>query len=276
MQPAGRRGSPSTVRWPPLAAIALAAPLATGCPRAATPAPPLAPPRLLEPPSAAATSPAEVDRAAATRLLDLAVAAKGGRDRLLALRTLHTTGAVRLRRADREVTGRFERWVAAPDRQRLDVTLDGRTIAVIVAGDDVGERDGERAGAVDGEAADQLVAALWRDRDLVLQHALAADVRVGDASTETLDGVRCDAFTIRRAGQPRVRVLLDATTHAIVRLVPLGDDARGHEDAADYRAVDGVQLAHRITAVGPGPTLEFTVETAEVDAAIAPELFALP
>lgn len=258
------------MRPPPLVVVTL---IAGACGCAATAAPPPATPLVDHLPATA--TPADDDRAAATRLLDQAIEAKGGRARLSALRSLHATGTIRLVSADFQVEGAFERWLVAPDRQRTDVTVDGKTISVVIAGDEAVQRNGAQVRPVEGAAADQLVASLWRDRDLVLRNALAADASVGDAGTEVVGDTTCDAFTVRRAGAPRVRVLLDPTTHAIVRLVPLGDDARGHEDAADYQAVDGLQVARRITNAGAGPTTELTVASVEVDVPIAAEVFAL-
>jgi len=258
------------MRPPPLAVVTLVA-WASGC--AASAAPPPATP-LVDTPAPAA-SPATDDRAAATRLLELAIEAKGGRARLTALRSLHATGTIRLVSADFQVVGEFERWLVVPDRQRVDVTVNGKTISVIIAGDEAVQRTDAQLRPVEGVAADQLVASLWRDRDLVLRNALAPDASVSDAGTEVVADTTCDAFTVRRAGEPRVRVLLDPATHAIVRLVPLGDDARGHEDAADYQAIDGLQVARRITSVGAGPSTELTLATVELDLPIAADVFAL-
>lgn len=255
---------------PPRFAVVTLIAWASGCAGPATPPP--ATPLVDRPPAA---SPADDDRTAATRLLELAIEAKGGRDRLLALRSLHATGTIRLVSADFQVVGAFERWLVVPDRQRLDVTVDDKTISVIIAGDEAAQRTGAQVRPVEGVAADQLVASLWRDRDLILRNALAPDATVGDAGTEVVGDTTCDAFTVRRAGAPRVRVLLDPATHAIVRLVPLGDDARGHEDAADYQPVDGLAIARQITSVGAGPATELTLATVEVDVPIAPEVFAL-
>lgn len=213
---------------------------------------------------AAAAAPAPDDRVAGARLLELAVEAKGGRDRLGALRAVHTTGTIELARGATTVAGTFERWLEVPERQRLDVTVDGHTISVSIDGDDVRQRQDQRVGTVEGAAADALVDSLWRDRDVVLVRALAADATVSGAGTEVVDGTPCDALTIARRGQPMARLLLDQASHLIVRIVPLGDDAQGHEDDADYREVDGARFAHRIATVGAGARSQLVVDALDL------------
>ncbi|MBK9035510.1 MAG: hypothetical protein IPL61_30340 [Myxococcales bacterium] len=236
-----------------VAALALAA---AGCGPPSAPATPI---YRFAPDDADVTAAAPDDRVAADRLLELAVEAKGGRDRLLALRAVHATGTIELARGTTTVAGTFERWLEVPDRQRLDVTVDGHTISVTIDGDEVVQRQDQRVGTIEGAAADALVDSLWRDRDLVLVHALAAGATASAAGTEAVDGTTCDAVTIARGGQPMARLLLDQASHLIVRIVPLGDDVQGHEDAADYREVDGLRFAHRVATVGAGARTDLVV-----------------
>ena len=212
-------------------------------------------------------------RVAGEQLLDLALEAKGGRAQVLAARTLHATGTIELSQGSTSVSGTFERWLA-PDRQRLDVTIDGRTISVIVAGDEAVQRQGTRTVPIDGAAADQLVDSLWRDRDAILTNLLAPTATARATGTDTVDGVACDALTVARAGQPLARLLLDHTTHQIVRIEALGDDAGGHEDDGDYRDVDGLRVAHRVAIVGPGARSVMTLETVDL-APPSDDVFAL-
>ena len=222
-----------------------------------------------------ATVAAGGDRAAAAQLLAQAVAAKGGRDRLMDLRSVHATGAVHIATGAATLDGTFARWFELPDRARLDVTVGAQTVTVVIAGDEVWQRRGDRAAPVDGAAADALVDSLWRDRDALLVHALAPATVVRAVGTETVAGVACDVITIERGdGRVGARVLLDQATHLIARVAPLGDDADDVEDDGDYRVVDGLALAHRIVTAGPTGRTELVVEAVTLDAPIADEVFA--
>jgi hypothetical protein len=223
---------------------------------------------------------ATVDAAKAVagrRLLDAALAAQGGAERLLAIKDVHAVGSVRLSAGGREVSGRWESWLVPPDRRRVEIRLGGRATVTTVAGDAVWQESSGRADDIPDAVARAERQRLWRDPSLVLLRHLDPATVVVAAGTERLGRHATDAVLVRSAdGANEVEVDLDPESHQIRRLSYQEGGAPAVEDYDDFRAVGGVWFAFRQRVARGAQAIEVTIADLQVNAGVPAGLFVRP
>jgi predicted Zn-dependent peptidase len=219
----------------------------------------------------------ETKTAVGRKLLDEALAAKGGADRLRAVKDLHAVGKVRLQLGDREVTGAWDLIAAPPDRRRVAMKLGGQTLVLTVAGDAAWQQSGAQVQDMPEEIARQERAALWHDHDFVLLRHLDSGTIVQAAGTETVEGKGYATVLVRAAdGSNQVKIFLDPETHFISRLTYPQYGGTAVEDYADYRKVGGIWFPYRQRAAGGTQTIEVTLGDLQVNAGVPPGSFDKP
>ncbi|HXH07749.1 MAG TPA: pitrilysin family protein, partial [Vicinamibacterales bacterium] len=221
---------------------------------------------------------AAADRA--RRILSAAIAAKGGLERLRAVRTLQASAVARLTGGDHPIAVETRTWIAYPDRFRIEATLPGGRAVEVLAGDDAWVTG--PGAEEDGPAAAEARARADRDILSILLRAHEGSVAVRALPDETLDDGRtahvleCD---LPHAG--RVALVIDAATGLVARLRYRahagGRPAAVEEMFSDYRAVDGVQVAARAVVRRDGRiVLERTLTAIAFDVPVDAALFRRP
>jgi hypothetical protein len=104
--------------------------------------------------------------------------------------------------------------------------------------------------------------------------ALGFDVASGDQTS--LDGVSVESVAIKRGGETRFKLLLDASTFRPVALVWVFDDplVEAIQRLADYRLVGGMKFPFRLEMTLPRSRSIVAVRTVQVDARLTPADFA--
>jgi len=219
--------------------------------------------------------PARVE--AGRRLLDEALLAKGGKDRLLAVRDIQLKGAGKLsaqgQTFELQVTGYF----GVPDRKRLDLGLPMGTITTVVTP----EAAWGGMGAMTKDAPPEVVAKeraqMWRHKDLVLLRHLEPGVVVVAREPVEQGGVRYDVVELRRPdGSMRTAVWLEPATRMLARLVYDQDGEEAEEIYSDYRPVGGLQMAFAQKQSGPSGQVELTLSEIKVNAGLPAGVFDRP
>jgi hypothetical protein len=264
--------APPTFASPPLT-VALAMALAASALGCGGPPAPVAPAGA----QAAAAAPAARDLASAEAVLEAAIAASGGRDRLAKLRSLRQTGTFEL--VGLSVKGTFVAIGAAPRSMRTTVELAGMgTIEQGVVGDvawELSQMMGARilAGA---EAAHMLREATFNAdlvwADLYPKAVLAGVVDHGGAPAYKLVLTAADgAEQTRYYGKAPVRLL---ATEAIVttQMGKVPTTTR----LSDWREVGGLTYPFRIEQTQVGQRILIAIDRVELDVALEPAAFALP
>jgi zinc protease len=226
--------------------------------------------------AAGAIDPAKT--AAGKKLLDAALAAKGGADKLRNIKDLKATGKVRLGSGPKSIEADWTRIFVPPDKLRLDVALPAGQISMTVTDKGVWQRMGQKktqdlppALAADARAG------LWRDHDLILLRHLDPGTVVQDAGKVTVAGKAYDAVSIRpREGAPATTILLDPKTHLIFRITYDEGGQPGVEEYGDYKAVDGVMLPYRQRAEGGGQAFDVTVSEFKINGGVPEDTFKHP
>jgi predicted Zn-dependent peptidase len=188
-----------------------------------------------------------------------AIEAKGGLERLRAVRTARAETQTTLVTPDGPVKTASSTYIAYPDRFRVEAALPtGRLVQVYAGGDawvrgpaglteaSSAERERFRAGA----GRDIISLLLRAERGEIATRALP-DVREGDRQLQVLE---------LAGGTPEaVTLFLDPQTALIVRQGYRIDGPGGPADAeelfSDYRTIDGIQVAFRAVVRQAGATV---------------------
>jgi zinc protease len=220
--------------------------------------------------------------ASARQLLDRIVTAKGGVERLRAIKTLvMTTRAKALGPSSPPDEARTVTYIEYPNHVRVDTTIRGTNTVQVFDGTRAWVRDPNGTHDVPEQGLREFQGGLKRDTISVLLAAVDGRVRV-----RRLPDARDDSGVVRQAleisgtdFEPMV-MYVDADTGLISRQSYVANGPGRplvEESFRDYRNVDGVQLNFAASVrVGGQPALERTVTDAKVNAPIDPALFRRP
>jgi zinc protease len=212
----------------------------------------------------------------ARALIDRAVRAKGGLERLRSIRTVRVT-TVAATETDR---GRAEApsttWIRYPGAYRVEIE---GVSQLFLAGDyflldQRGARQAEPAAAAEMRGAVQ--------RDAIPLLIALAEGRVAATRTSLdVEGRALPALAVRSPVMAPVTLAFDPQTGLIARqqypVSTLAGSATADESFSDYRDVDGIQVAFRAVVRRPGlPLIERTIRTIEFNIPIDPALLARP
>ncbi len=212
---------------------------------------------------------------AGRKLLDEALAAKGGKVKLLAMKDLHVTGRIRLSAGGQTLDGDVSRWLRVPDGLRFDVSVMNTTITMVIDKDRVWQRLGQQVQDLPPELVPEARKGLWRDRDLVLLRHLDAGTVVQAMGKEKVGKRQYDAVLIRQAdGGIETRILLDPESRRIFRLVYVENGESAFEEYGDYREVDGLWFAFQQRAEGGDQTFDIAVDDVKVNSGVPDGTFA--
>ena len=212
------------------------------------------------------------DALRATALLDKAIAAKGGLEKLRAIRTIVARQTLDHQGQATETTN----YIAYPDRFRID------------AGDLVQVFDGTQSWAKDRRGVHDAPASVARDartslrRDIVSLLLAAKD---GTLAVRLLPDVKDAAGTLSHAIEVSARDLnptvlyIDPQTSLITKQV-FGAEGQTftlvEEEFSDYRPVDGVQIAYKATRKVGSMAVQRTVTDVKINPPLDPALFKRP
>lgn len=226
----------------------------------------------------------EAANAAAHKLISEALAAKGGRDRIAALKSIKlvSSGTTTLRGATIPVEQ--TRLSVFPDKLRLDATLrvpgGPRDVAVtmVIAGQAGWQRGPDSNTVVDlsGSTYDSADFERWRDPELILLRAAAAQ-RLTTADDDTVDGKPCDVVVLRSPfGEVDVALYIDKETKQLVRMICAEPNHRETLAFSDFRDVHGIEIAYKRVYTTPDQSSSLDIKAIELDAQVDPAMFYKP
>src|SRR5262249_8750200 len=169
-------------------------------------------------------------------LLDAALAASGGADKLRALKSVRSVGKIHLKVGGQTVQGDWTRLLVPPDKLRLEIGIPsvGQSLIMTTTPDAVWQTVGADVKVLPSGVAEQARTGLWREHELVLLRHLDAGTLVQAAGKETIGKESYDVVTLRRSPtDDETKVYLDPRTHRLARLAHPQDAApaaRGGRD----------------------------------------------
>ncbi|WP_428268785.1 insulinase family protein [Haliangium sp.] len=228
----------------------------------------------------AASAPSPEAEKAGQALLAKAVAAKGGAARLRAIRSLRFKASATIRSGGQEVAAQLERLYLAPDKLRIDLDLSipgaATKVVTVLNGDQAWSQQPGRLDEFPAEGVTELKKQLWRDPDLILARARDSGSRVSAGGRQRLDETTYELLRVIRADGTSADVYLDPKTHLIRAIVYTDMGTRAVERFDDYRAVAGVQVAHRRSTDSTDTKLEVQLTEIAINPSLPVDAFAKP
>jgi len=212
------------------------------------------------------------------KLLDAALAAKGGEAKLRAIKDLVAVGTVKLAASGQSFDGAWTRVLVPPDRMSVAVNLRGLADIQMVITPEAVFQALNKAQVQDlkPEQAAELREGFWRDHDLILLRHLDQTTLVQDVGKTTVEGKAYDTVVLRPAGGGETRVLLDPKSKMIFRLVYQKGGSTGFEQYGDYRDVEGIKLPFAQHAESSNENLDVTVGEYKINGGVPTGTFDRP
>jgi predicted Zn-dependent peptidase len=227
--------------------------------------------------------------AAARKVIEDALAAKGGKAKLANLKAfkLAATGTTTIQGQSGPVE--ISRVLVLPDKMRIDATIKPPrapgevVISVGISGQTAWQRgpDPKSNGYIvaDITGGDLAAAAFerWRDPELILLKAADPAARLTPAPDETIDGKAYAVVRLRSPfGDLDVSLYIDKKTKLVGRMSYTDGGNVENDDFTDYRDVGGLKVAYKRTTTSAERLTALEVKTVEVDPKIDPAIFAKP
>jgi zinc protease len=221
--------------------------------------------------------------ASAAALVDTAIAALGGLEKLRAVKTLQAVARSTFNSPQGPVTMETTTYLEYPNRLRVEARLPiGQVVQVFAGGDDVWVKDPNKGIVVPPEQVrTDFRNSVQRDVLTLLLRAQAGQLTMaleepgsGPDASRTVYGLRLSAPDL----EP-VTLSIDVGTGLVVKeSYPMpGGAGTAEESFSDYRDVGGVKIAHRASLRRAGLlVLTRSVTSVRVNAPIDPSLFVRP
>ncbi|MBS0556789.1 MAG: hypothetical protein JSR27_05175 [Proteobacteria bacterium] len=221
----------------------------------------------------------------ADELIAKNAAARGGQDKIEAIKTLKFEGKLRVSGGFGAIELGLVQYEKAPDSVRTEATVQGLTQVQAWDGHEAwqispfqGRRDAERMSADDAKSLAD---------DAPITGALidykAKGSRVEYQGTEDVEGTNAYKLKVTLANGDIKYVYLDPDHYLEIRTISQvqvrGTENETTTDFGDYEQVAGVYFPFSITAQskdGGGTTTTISIDTGEANVAIADSLFAFP
>jgi len=217
--------------------------------------------------------------AAGRKILEAALAAKGGEAKLKAMKSLVIHASGELAAQGRKLPAKLTRTFVAPDSIRVDLDIAGGSFKVTytLAGKAGWAQQGKEIGDLGPPELAVLDVQRWRDQEMILLHAGEAGTKVAKLPDETIDGVALDVVHLERGdGKVAANLYFDKKTKMLVRMVYDENGGRNVETYGGYKAVSGIQIAHTRSTSAPDTGSSVTIDTVEINGTVDPAIFNKP
>jgi zinc protease len=227
--------------------------------------------------------------AAARKLIDEALAAKGGKARLAGLKAFRLTAVGSSTIQAQTVPIELARIFVLPDKMRIDATIrpPGAPRDVVISIGVSGKTGWQRA--PDPKSNDYVVTEIagsgfasadferWREPELILLKAAEPSAKLIPAGDETIDGKPHAVVKLRSPfGEVGIALYIDKRTKLIGRMSYSDGGSPEVDDFTDYREVSGIKVAYKRTSTGGGRSTALELKAVEFDPKIDAAVFDKP
>ena len=212
----------------------------------------------------------------ARKLLDQAIAAKGGLAKLRAIRTVRSEGTVTARSAGAPVPFGIVTSIEYPDRYRVDADTPAGKVAQVYADGRYWVQDANGVSEMPPAAQGPIQSSVQRDIVRVLLKAAAGQLVVRDVDSD--DPLR-GAIEITGGGMVPLTLVINRDNGLIekARYVAGPGEGRSEEEYSDYRNVNGIQVPfHTVVRRAGLSPLERDVKTVRFNVPLPVGLFTKP
>ena len=220
--------------------------------------------------------------AAARQILTEAIAAKGGKAKLAAVKSLRMTATGTTKIQGQTMPVEIERVFVVPDKMRIDATL-AKQFKVLVGVDGKAgwqqaptQSGGSQLVEFKGKEIDQAQFEAWREPELILLKATDKDAKVAPAQDDAIGGKPHAVVRLTSPFGPEITLFIDKKTKLVSRITFDDHGVVQTEEFSDYKDVGGIKVAHKRSSTGQGRLTELEVAKVEWDPKIDPAIFKKP
>jgi zinc protease len=215
----------------------------------------------------------------AKTLIERAVRAKGGLEKLRSIRTIRAVSETRFQTPDGPLAVPTLIRVMYPGSFRIDLDMPKGPVVQVFHRGTFWVRDARGVSTAPGAAAESMRGNIQRDSIALLVALAEGRVSARRAEDVTLEGRRMPALTIDLQPAGPLTLVLDAASGLILRemYAAPGSEGQIEESYADYRDVQGLQVAFAVTVRHPDlPPVTRVIREFEYNVPLEPSLFARP
>ena len=226
---------------------------------------------------------------ALNKLIEDALAAKGGKAKLAAIKSFKLQAAGVTTISGQTLPIEISRVFAQPDKMRIDATLKPanapRQIVVSVGlsgklgwqrGPD-GQTGKDAVVEITGPALATVDFERWREPELILLKAGDPQAKLAPLADETIDGKPCAVVKLHSPfGGVDLTLYIDRKTKLVARMSYSDGGNTETDDFADYRDVGGIKVAYKRTTNGSGRATSLDIKSVEFEPKVDPTLFDKP
>ncbi|MBL9016757.1 MAG: insulinase family protein, partial [Myxococcales bacterium] len=223
---------------------------------------------------------------AARKVIDEALAAKGGKAKLAAIKSLKMSATGTSQFGPQNIPVETERTFVLPDKIRIDATLMQRVKIVIAVTGNKGwqQAPDQKTGAptvADFGGADvkPIEFERWREPELILLKAAEKDAKLTPLPDESIDGKPHHVISVASPMGIDLVLYLDKKTKLLSRVFYQSGGDTETDDFSDYKDVKGIKIAHKRKSAGTGNNARATdlvIKSVEIDPVIDPKVFEKP
>ena len=223
---------------------------------------------------------------AARMVIGEALAAKGGRTKLAAVKSIRMTASGTSQFGPQNIPVETERTFVLPDKIRIDATLMAKVKIVIAVSGNKGWQMAPDPKTGQSQVADfggadvkPIEFERWREPELILLKASEKDAKLTPLPDETIDGKPQTVISIASPFGIDLVLYLDKKSKLLTRVFYQEGRNTETDDFADYKDVKGIKVAHKRKSSGTGDNARSTdleIKTVEFDGTIDPKLFEKP
>jgi len=219
--------------------------------------------------------------AAAHAIVDEALAAKGGKAKLAAIKTFKIVQSGSTTINGQTVPIEIERVNVLPDRMRIDATLAQRVKVIYAFDADKGwtvapDQKTGKPTLQDAKPDQTIEFERWREPDLILLRAADPKAKLSTAPDATIDGKAHSVVKLRSPFGIEVSIYIDKKTKLIRRMTYAEAGETESEDFTDYKDDGGIKVAHKHDTTGPGRATKLEVKSIEWNLKVDPKLWDKP
>jgi zinc protease len=223
--------------------------------------------------------------AAARKLVEDALAAKGGKARLAGLKAIKLVAVGTTTNQGESVPVEIARVFVPPDKMRIDATLKpphGVVVSIGAAGQTAWQRVPDPKTNdyvvvdITGSGLPSIDSERWREPELILLKAADPAAKLTQAPDETIDGKAYAVVKLRSPFDVDVALYIDKKTKLVGRISYREGGSTEDNDFTDYRDVGGLKVAYRRITTGAGRSTTLELKAVEIDPKVDPAIFAKP